>query len=289
MSPVRILLLAATLAVAARAAAQQVNAYEAVEFTVPRAAAGAARVVGRLRLPAASPAPVPAVLIVNTTPGFDGRSESYAQVLNAAGLATLEVDFFQGRGAQASPREHLPQVYESLRWLAARPGIAADRVGVMGFSVGGAIALLAASEPLVRAHAAGQARFAAHLALYPVCWRHHASATGGPGAWTGLRGAYGQWTGRPVHILSGGKDDYDGSQGCRPFLDALPQVARRHVSHTLLPDATFAWDSRLGSAPYEASAHQGRGGIVTVVANEQLARQSRDFAVAYFLRHLRAP
>jgi hypothetical protein len=33
----------------------------------------------------------------------------------------------------------------------------------------------------------------------------------------------------------------------------------------------------------------GRGGIVTVVADEHLARQSRDFAVVYFLRHLRAP
>ena len=282
-----VVLLAALWACTGPAPAQPVPAFDAVEFTVPRAVPGSRKVVGRLRMPPASSAATPAVLVVNTATGFDGRSESYAEVLNAAGFATLEVDFFQGQGLQASPRMNLPQAYDSLRWLAARPGIDGRRIGIMGFSAGGAITLLAASERLARKEGAGNARFAAHLALYPVCWRHHAAATGKPGAWTGLEGAYAEFTGRPVHILSGGRDDYDGSAACGPFLDSLPPASRAHVGHTLLPEATFAWDSRFGSAPYEAGARQGRGGIVTVVADPEQARRSRAFAVDWFQRHLR--
>jgi hypothetical protein len=40
-------------------------------------------------------------MIVNSAPGFDGRSASHAEALNRAGIATLEVDFM--RGGTASP------------------------------------------------------------------------------------------------------------------------------------------------------------------------------------------
>jgi hypothetical protein len=122
----------------------------------------------------------PAVLIVNSSPGFDGRGDFYAQALNAAGIATFEVDWFHGRGLPVTPVHNL--------------------------------------------------------------------ATHGP-RWRGRSGAW------------------------------------RDVGRSR---ATFAWDSRHGSAPYEASARQGKGGIVNVVADPDIARQSREFAATWFGRHLGA-
>lgn len=95
-------------------------------------------------------------------------------------------------------------------------------------------------------------------------------------------------TGRPVYVLAGARDDYDGADGCRRFVAALLREARRHVGLAVYPRATFAWDSRHGSAPCEASARQGKGGIVNVVADPDIARQSREFAVTWFGRHLGA-
>lgn len=266
--------------------AQTSSAASHVELAVP-GAISFGKVVGRLTLPAAPDGSMAAVVIVNSTPGFDGRSALYAAALADAGLAALEVDFFQGQGSPASPHQNLPQLYAAQAWLAARLGVEAARIGAMGFSWGGSVALLAASEHLSRAAAPGPERFGAHLALYPVCWKHHAALAGANGAWPGMpRDAYRALTGRPVHILVGGRDDYDGPDGCARFVRALPAASRSAFGLTVYPDATFAWDSAFGSAPYETAARQGRGGIVTVVADARAAARSRAFAVDYFRQTL---
>jgi dienelactone hydrolase len=260
-----------------------------VTLAVP-GAVSTGKVSGRLTLPAAPGGSMAAVVIVNSTPGFDGRSALYASALAGAGIAALEVDFFQGQGSPASPHQNLPQLYAARTWLAAQPGVDAGRIGVMGFSWGGSVALLAASERLSRAATHGPERFAAHLALYPVCWKHHAALAGAGGAWPGMpRDAYRAFTGRPVHILVGGRDDYDGPDGCSRFVRALPPASRKTFDLTVDPDATFAWDSAFGSAPYSSAARQGRGGIVTVVADPRAAARSKAFAVDYFGRSLSAP
>ena len=266
--------------------AQTSGATSQVELAVP-GARSSGKVLGRLTLPALPDGPMAAVVIVNSTPGFDGRSAPYASALAEAGLAVLEVDFFQGQGSPASPHENLPQLYAARTWLAAQPGVDPVRIGVMGFSWGGSVALLAASEHLSRAAFPGPERFGAHLALYPVCWKHHAALAGASGTWPGMpREAYWALTGRPVHILVGGRDDFDGPDGCERFLRALPAASRNAFGLTVYPDATFAWDSAFGSAPYEAAARQGRGGIVTVVADSGVAARSRTFAVEYFRQSL---
>ncbi len=293
-SPSPRLRLACAVSAAVTVAAAPVEAWaaapqiEKAAFTVPRAAERDASVVGELRIPPGA-GRRPAVLIVNSSPGFDGRGDFYAQALNAAGIATFEVDWFHGRGLPVTPVHNLAHAWASLAWLAAHPRIDGARVGIMGWSWGGIVALLAASDELARRQAGGPPRFAAHLALYPICWRHHAAASGRSGAWRDVGpSTYRRLTGRPVHVLAGERDDYDGADGCRRFVAALPREARRHVGLTVYPRATFAWDSRHGSAPYEASARQGKGGIVNVVADTDIARQSREFAATWFGRHLGA-
>src|SRR5256885_1126207 len=78
--------------------------------------------------------------------------------------------------------------------LASEPGIDADRIAILGFSFGGDVAHLTAFEGLRSALSPGPSRFAAHVAFYP---------SGNLGA-IAERGAY---TGSPVLMLLGEKDD----------------------------------------------------------------------------------
>ena len=269
------------------ARAQAPAVAERLSFNVAGAFERGAMVVGELRIPTANQERLPAVLIVNSSPGFDGRSASYAEALSQAGIATLEIDMSQGKGLPLTARHHLPHAYQSLQFLARHPRIDPARVGIMGFSWGGIISLLTSSDELTRQYSANGLRFAAHLALYPICWRHRAILAGKNSS---LKPAvYRRVTGRPVHILVGDKDGYDVSDDCSKFVAELPAQVRPHYSVTLYPGATFAWDSLFGSAPYDASARGGKGGIVDIVADPTIAKRSREFAVGYFAKNLGAP
>lgn len=266
------------------AVAQDKVAAEKVHFQVADAFEPGAAVVGQLRVPVAKDGRLPAVMIVNSSPGFDGRSAFYSEALNRAGIVTLELDFMQGRGMPASPRHHMAHAYETLQFLAADPRIDGARVGIMGFSWGGMIALLTSSAELTQKYTGNRLQFAAHLGVYPICWRHEIAAAGkdryfGPSV-------YRQVTGHPVHILAGGKDAFDDPNSCDNFLNALPEASRRHFSLTTYPGATFGWDSRFSSDSYDAGANKQKGGFVHITADAALAERSRQFAVSYFTRNL---
>jgi dienelactone hydrolase len=156
----------------------------------------------------------------------------------------------------------------------------------MGFSWGAQVSLLTSSGELARRHSDRNLRFAAHLPLYPQCW---VILTARNGKDKFLKPAlFKQVTGSPAHILAGDKDDYDDPDGCLKFVASLPGNARPHFSVTVYKGATFAWDSRFSSAPYEAGANKGKGGIVNTIANAEIARASQAFAVSYFKKYLAA-
>lgn len=245
-----------------------------------------ATVVGELRIPESNRDRLPAVVIVNSSPGFDGRGAFYAEALNQAGIATLEIDMFQGRGLPVSPVHNMPHAFQSLRHLAGHPRIDRARVAVMGFSWGALVALLTSSAQLARQYGDRDLRFSAHLPLYPQCWvvrtaRHGKDKLLAPAIFK-------QVTGSPVHVLAGDQDGYDDPDGCLRFVASLPPDAARHFSVTVYKGATFAWDNRFSYASYEAGANQGKGGIVNVIADAEIARESRAFAVSYFKKHLGA-
>ena len=248
-----------------------------------------ARVVGELRLPRSQTGPLAAVVIVNSSPGFDGRGAFYADALNRAGIGTLEIDMFQGRGLPASLGHNLPHVYQTLDYLSRHSRVDARRIGIMGFSWGGNVSVLASSDELARKYSRGSQRFAAHAGLYPACSKHYALVTDKPWKWSGLEPTvYRRITGSPVLILAAGNNDYDSRdpEVCARFIAALPPEVRRHFSLTVYPDATFGWDSRFSSATYDTNAKEGKGGIVEIIANAELAAQSQQSVVAYFTRHL---
>jgi uncharacterized protein len=212
---------------------------EQIALAVTHASEHHAAVTGELRIPDSFRDHLPAVVIVNSSPGFDGRGAFYADALNQAGIATLEIDMFQGRGLPLSPVLNMPHVYQSLQYLARHPRIDPARVGMMGLSWGAQVAMLTSSVELARRYSDRNLRFAAHRALYPQCWVI-LTARNGKGKLL-KRAPFNQVTGSPVHILAGDKDVYDDPDGCLKFVASPPGSGRPHFSITVYEGATSAW------------------------------------------------
>ena len=257
---------------------------ERMGFKVLDAFEPGAAVSGELRIPATKRERLPAVLILHGSAGVDGRGASYAKVLNAAGIATLEIDMFQGRGRPGTTRHNMPHAYETLQYLARHPRIDGARVGIMGFSWGGIMSVLTSSLELTEQYTGGKLRFAAHLGIYPVCWSHRSVVAGKAKFFK--PSVYRRVTGSPVHLLAGDKDGYDEPDACQKFLSELPAEVRPHFGLTVYSGGTHGWDGVAGGAYYDIGANSGKGGPVDVIADPALAKRSRDFAVAFFGEHL---
>jgi hypothetical protein len=91
--------------------AQGMASIEKLSFKVVDAFEPGAAVSGELRIPHSKRDRLPAVLILHSSPGFDGRGAFYAEALNQAGIATVEIDYLQGKGMPVSPRHNLPHAY----------------------------------------------------------------------------------------------------------------------------------------------------------------------------------
>jgi dienelactone hydrolase len=147
----------------------------------------------------------PAVVVVHTIGGFREANEGWlAAELRRSGFATLTYDSFSARGlsqsavvgSRAGPpiASGVADAFAALQLLAGHPRIAADRIAIVGFSFGGEVAHLTAFQTLRAAMATGSSRFAAHVATYP-------------GGSYGARAEAGGYTGAPILMLLGEKDD----------------------------------------------------------------------------------
>ncbi len=147
----------------------------------------------------------PAVVVVHTIGSFQEANEGWlAAELRRSGFATLTYDSFSARGLSQSAvvgsrtgpplASGVADAFAALHFLAGHPRIAADRIGIDGFSFGGEVAHLTAFEVLRAVMAPGSSRFAAHVATYP-------------GGSYGVRAEAGAYTGAPILMLLGEKDD----------------------------------------------------------------------------------
>jgi dienelactone hydrolase len=173
------------------------------QLLVRDAATGAVTVKATLGFPEQMKDHYPAVIVVHTLAGYRDANEGYvAAELRKAGFATLTYDSFAARGTtgtalQGSPG-YLPvgiaDAYAALRLLSGESRIDAEHIAIIGFSFGGEVAHLTALEALRSALNPGPHRFAAHVAFYPG---GNFGAVAEPGAYTGS----------PVLMLLGDKDD----------------------------------------------------------------------------------
>lgn len=241
-------------------------------------------VKGTIQLPATPQEKAPAVLILHGSGGIDGRGAFHASALNKAGFLTLEIFMFPPGGRNKGGHETtLTHAYGALKYLATRPDVDASRIGAMGFSWGGNMALKLASEKIRQAFEAdvGTARFAALASFYPVCWQHLATATSEQPE---VRAKYAALTGAPVLLLAGGQDDYGPPADCANFIAALTEADKKSIQFHVYPEATHGWDGPAGRdrTIQDPSAHQGRGGPVRMYTSPPAADDSRLRAVAHF-------
>lgn len=244
-------------------------------------------VAGKLCLPTNAGPPLAAVVICHGSDGVDGRGEFHAGALQAAGIATLEIDMWSARGTArgaaarpGTPADTVADAYGALAFLAVQPEIDPARIGIMGFSWGGVVTLLAATRRQAEAAGAKGLSFAAHAAFYPVCWAYGAVPA------LSLAGR----TGAPILIQTGEDDTYD-TPGAGARLAALlgSDGGAGEVDYRCYEGAGHGFDRDLPTQVInDPFAHEGRGGPVTMSFHRQAATAARAEAVRFFVRTLRA-
>jgi dienelactone hydrolase len=172
----------------------------------------------------------PAMVLVH---GFDGVSEAregfWARELAKLGVATLVVESFSSRRAAASidnqsrvsTAQGVRDAYAALGYLAQQPYVDSARIGIMGMSRGGSVALRAVDK---RKHGGGPG-FAAAVALYPGCVAQYRNPQ--PGA--------------PIQVLMGGRDDYSTVKHCDEYLARIRAAGGTAELH-VYPEARHGFD-----------------------------------------------
>lgn len=166
------------------------------------AAKGEAQVNARVSFPDRMSGPVPAVIVAHTSGGWRDGDDSVVRAMNRAGFAAVGYDSFVAHkiggitGAGGGVRGLVHQVADALlalKALAADPRIDSKRVAIVGGSVGGGAAVLAASR-FMKSKFLGDSplQFAAHVAFYPGL--HLAPAPD-------------NMTGAPILFIIGDRDD----------------------------------------------------------------------------------
>jgi dienelactone hydrolase len=182
-----------------------------------------------------SPGPFPAVVVMHGCSGSPGHFE-WVKRLNDWGYATYYIDSFTSRGVknvcrrkgeEAHPQEVRPMdrvadAYAALAYLRSRSDVRPERIGLIGFSHGGA-----ATSQTVRADNAAKAAmspFAAAVAYYGGCRLEKFSLS------------------TDLLILFGEADDWGRVDLCKPMLQRQDAATLARLTVILYPGAYHGFD-----------------------------------------------
>ena len=200
-----------------------------------------ARGLGELILPPRIGADqrVPALVILHGSGGeWSGRGIRQAALLSPQGIAVFVVDSFEARGLgrgfgyierlrRANVPDQVADAFAALDVLGAHPNIDADRIGVLGYSMGGMSAILTAYEEVAGAAGLTQNRFALHVSFYAPC----IISLTNPAT-----------TGAPVVALWGDRDESTDRRACDGLIAELERGGSPVASHWL-EGAAHGWNT----------------------------------------------
>ncbi|WP_374563176.1 dienelactone hydrolase family protein [Ideonella sp.] len=279
--------LAGVLAMLTLLAPIEVAAQELVRIPTIAPNAGRDIVEGSLAYPSSADAvkPFPAVILLHAGGGWEVPvTGQYATALNRAGFVTLELRLFRNEAERAPSRMgYLQNLYDALRFLGEQKDVNADRVSVAGYSFGGILALTSATSWAYERFARSTGpRFAAHAPFYPICYQYAAFARAGRPTADLPADLLARWTGAPVRIFAGGRDDYDDRdpRACEEFVSLIPEPNRAKFSVTVYSDATHGWDQP-NATFFEKLACKGRGCTNRNVASPSITERSVADLVAF--------
>jgi dienelactone hydrolase len=177
---------------------------------------GASTVIaGELRLPRLGTDRLPAMIIVHGSGGIMGNEARWAQELGDIGVATFSLDGFTPRGivntatdqSQLGNLTMINDAYRALDLLAKHPRIDPTRIGLMGGSRGGRIALYASLKRFQRLYGTPGLEFAVYLPFYAVCNTRYIDDQ--------------DISDRPIRLFHGADDDFTPVVPCRSYVERL--------------------------------------------------------------------
>jgi dienelactone hydrolase len=177
---------------------------------------------------------VPAVVLMHGSGGIASNADSWARLLNEAGIAVFILDSFSGRGIVSTVEDQsqldsiamMYDVYRALDVLAAHRSIRADKIAIMGFSKGAVAAVFSSGERFKKAYG-GTNTFAAHVGLYTPCNTRFNGDT--------------KVSSAPIRLFHGVTDDYVSVGPCRDFVAEL-KAAGADAALAEYPDTWHAFD-----------------------------------------------
>ncbi len=174
----------------------------------------------------------------------------------------------RGRFRRKRPKtvpETLPDLYGARAFLAARSDVDATRIGAMGFSFGGVMAMLAATRAHNDRFLPG-AHFAALMPVYPACWTYNAISGH----------EFRDLVDAPLFIVTGGLDQYDDDPAAGPKLaEALSTADRTRVRTHVFAAAHHCFDMPgVDVVVQDPMSHRGRGGDVIMRHDAEATLQS---------------
>lgn len=191
--------------------------------------------------------PFPAVVLVHTCGGLQPHMTDRAKDLVAAGYVVLLLDSYGPRSHSAfcqptgvgAPRVY-KDAFDALKHLSTLKEVNADRIYVVGLSLGSFAASTAASPSVAKA-VGSEKRFRASVGWYGSC---EFVPKMGP-AWDLVRAD----TDRPLLLLMAKDDQETPVAPCFPRLDEM-KAAGKPVSWHVYEGATHGWDKSMPNRGY---------------------------------------
>lgn len=176
--------------------------------------------------------PFPAVVVLHQCTGFDNVVATWTDRLASWGYVAIAVDSLSSRGRKSGcnggANEQVHDAYRALDFLATQPFVLADRIGLLGMSLGGNATLVAFERGGIERLFPRQ--FRAAVAFYPFC-------PAGSGIMMG-----------PTLVLVGELDDWTLADDCRDMVSGKSGIGvarapgdRSMVDLVVYPDAHHAF------------------------------------------------
>ena len=177
--------------------------------------------------------PFPLVIGVAGSLDWGSHHLEYLEMLRSIGIATLELQSFSSRGVKSTVGSQVEvttsmmvlDAYKALDKLSTHPKINKDHIAIMGWSLGGGVALFSGWLPLVE-KINPQNKFAAHLSIYPPCIAQPKNPI---------------FSDSPMHILIGELDDWVPADACKELAQQA-RAAGSNIGLTVFPNSHPSFD-----------------------------------------------